>query len=366
MKKLNVLWSMLLLSAALTGFSSCSDDNTNIEIPEVKSTGAYVLSAGMYGGNYGALTFYDFESKKVSNAFETVNGIGLGDTGQDMIVYGGKMYVAVYGSSLIYVLDKNSKILATIKNDAANSLAKLQPRALESYNGKVYVTLLDGYLARIDTTTLAIDKKIAVGPNPEGVRAVNNKLYVANSGGFVANYQFNNTVSVVDPELTAKRDITVAVNPCELKLDKYNNLYLVSRGNYGLTSPSIPNILQQIDTNTDVVTKLDEGRSYSIFVEGDRVYMLKKEYDSNYTPSSTFVYYDVLSKKVVEESFITDGTVIKDISFVKSEPISGDMYVLSSNGTNNGDVYIFSSAGKLKSKSDVGAAFPICISFVNK
>ncbi len=367
MIKKNLLWGMLLLGATLTGFSSCNDDeNNDPDIPVVEFNGAYILNAGKYGGNYGALTYYDFGSKKVSNVFESANGIGLGDTGQDLIIYGSKTYVAVYGSGLIYVLDNNNKILSTIKNYAASPLEKLQPRALESYKGKVYVTLVDGYLARIDTTTLAIDKRIAVGPNPEAVKAVNNKLYVANSGGFIANYQFNNTVSIVDPELTTKKDITVAVNPCELKLDKYNNLYLVSRGNYGYATPSIPNTLQQINTSTDVVTKLDEGRSFSVFPEGDKLYMLKKEYDANYNPSSSFTYYDIVNKKVIEQSFITDGTVIKDISFMKSEPATGDVYIMAANGTNNGDGYIFSSEGKLKSKFDTGAAYPIGIWFVNK
>ncbi len=363
MIKKNLLWSMLLFGATLIGFSSCSDDDNNDpDIPVVEFNGAYILNAGKYGGNYGALTYYDFGSKKVSNVFESANGIGLGDTGQDMIIYGSKTYVAVYGSGLIYVLDSNNKILSTIKNDAASPLEKLQPRALESYKGKVYVTLFDGYLARIDTTTLAIDKRIAVGLNPEAVKAVNNKLYVANSGGMNYKNGYDNRVSIVDAELSSKKDITVAVNPCELKVDKYNNLYLVSRGNYG----DVPNTLQQINTSTDAVTKLDEGRSYSVFPEGDKLYMLKKEYDANYNPSSSFTYYDIVNKKVVEQSFITDATVIKDISFMKSEPATGDVYILAANGTNNGDGYIFSSEGKLKSKFDTGAAYPIGIWFVNK
>ncbi|PXV64073.1 hypothetical protein CLV62_11130 [Dysgonomonas alginatilytica] len=366
MKKKNLLWSMLLFGATLIGFSSCSDNDSdnNQDTSAVELPGAYILNSGKMGSNGSVLSYYGFKSAKISNQFEKANGIMVGDVGQDAIVYGSKTYVAVYNSGLIYVLDINGKIVSTIKSDATRPSEKLQPRALESYNGKVYVTLFDGYLARIDTTTLTIDKSIAVGPNPEAVKVVNNKVYVANSGGFVADYQFNNTVSVVDPELSTKKDIIVAINPNELKVDKYNNLYLVSLGNYGLTKPIIPNILQQINTTTDAVTKLDEGRSFSIFPEGDRLYMLKKEYDASYTPSSSFTYYDIVNKKVVEESFITDGTTIKDISLIKSEPTTGDMYVLGANGQNNGDMYIFSSAGKLKSKLDTGGAFPVKIWFV--
>ena len=38
------------------------------------------------------------------------NGMGLGDTAQDMIVYGDKMYIAVYGESTIEVTDLKAKI----------------------------------------------------------------------------------------------------------------------------------------------------------------------------------------------------------------------------------------------------------------
>lgn len=355
---------MLLFVATLVGFSSCSDDdNDDSKLPDVvEFNGVYILNSGAYTNNNPSLVYYDFKSTTTSNLFEIVNGIKLGDTAQDMIMYGSKTYVAMYGSGLIYVLDKNSKILATIKNDSSSPSVKLQPRSLEAYKGKVYVTLFDGYLARIDTTTMAIDKKVAVGANPEGVKAVNNKIYVANSGGMNWANGYNNTVSVLDLDLLTKNEIIVAMNPNELKVDKYNNLYLVSRGNFG----NIPNILQQINTTTDVVTTLDSGRSFSVFPEGDKLYMLKKEYDANNLPSSTFVYYDIIKKEVVEQSFITDGTAIKDISFVKSEPKTGDIYVLAADASNNGDGYIFSSAGKLKSKFDTGAPYPVTISFINK
>lgn len=361
MIKKNLLWSMLLFGATLIGFSSCSDDDNNDpDIPVVEYNGAYILNSGKMGTNSAVLTDYYFNSATTANLFESTNGIGLGDTAQDIFIYGSKTYVAMYGSGLIYVIDSNAKILATIKNDLANPLEKLQPRAFEGYNGKVYVTLYDGYVARIDTTTLAIDKRIAVGLNPEAVKAVNNKLYVANSGGMNYKDGYDNRVSILDTELSSKKDITVAVNPCELKVDKYNNLYLVSRGNYG----DIPNTLQQINTSTDAVSKLDEGRSYSVFPEGDKLYMLKKEYVGS-TPTSTLAYYDIINKKVVEQSFITDGTVIKDISFMKSEPKTGDMYILGANSANNGDAYIFSSAGKLKSKFDTRGAYPVKVWFIN-
>ncbi|MDU1905402.1 MAG: hypothetical protein E6772_11510 [Dysgonomonas sp.] len=368
MKK-NILWGAVIFATTLLGFSSCSDDDDDKYISTIppalqeSTNGAYILSSGKMNSNTASLYYYDLsktENKDAFEVFNTVNGISLGDVAQDMIVYGGKMYISMYNSGIIYVTDKNAKLLATIK-DATN---KLQPRYFDAGSGKIFVSLYDGYLARIDTTSLTIDKKIAVGPNPERVKIANNKIYVANSGGL--NERFNNTISITDLNLTDKIDIEVALNPYELKTDKKGNLYLVSRGNYGLWTPFIPNSFQQINTTTDEVTVIDEGRSYSIFPEGNKIYMLDKGYDENKNPYSNFMYYDTNKKEIVEESFITDETVIKDANSLSIEPVSGDYYVSVANGTNNGDVYIFSKDGKFKSKFDTGSAYPAGVWFLKK
>lgn len=364
MKSTIVIFSTLFL-AVLFSFSSCSDDGKKDDIlpSQLIPNGAYVINSGGKGNNAASITYYDLDTKQVkTGVFESVNGVGLGDTGESMIVYGSKMYVAVYNSGIIYILDKNCKILSIIKSETAD---KIQPREFEAYNGKVYVSLYEGYLARIDTTTLTIDKKIVVGPNPESVKAANNKIYVANSGGMNSKNGYNNTVSIVDPELTSSREIEVGMNPQEFKKDKYNNLYLISRGNYKTDVTAVPNRLQQINTTTDKVTVLDEGHSFLMFPYGDKLYLVNKVY-VNSIPTSTISCYNISEKKVVQENFITDGTVISDISKIEFEPISGDIYVLAANRKNNGDVYVFSSEGKLQNKFDTGGAYPMEISFVKK
>lgn len=328
----------------------------NAQDPTLASV--YVLSTGSQGSNGATLISYDPTTGKTTDLFLSANGEKLGDTGQDMIKYGSKIYVSTTQSGIVYVLDKKGKKLATVTD------TNFQPRMLEAYNGKVYVTSFDGYIARIDTSTMKIDKKVAVGPNPEFVKAVNNKIYVANSGGLNWQNGYNNTVSILNPDLSTKKDITVAVNPVELQVDKFNNLYLVSRGNYG----DIPNTLQSIDTNTDEVKALDTKRSFSIFAISDKLYMLNKQYDSKFNPVSSFLYWDPSTKKVVEQSFITDGYEAKmpDISSVSLDSESGNYYVAVANKSNNGDIYIFSPAGKFISKFDTGGAYPAKVLFMYK
>lgn len=371
MKK-NFLSSLLLLVLVSIGVSSCSDDDkpeneTKFyygkadEIVPNSNYGAYILNSGAMGSNSANMRYLDIQNNRMAtDVFEGINGKGLGDTGQSMVVYGNKMYIGVYNSGVIYVTDKNAHILKTIQGDKGN---KLQPRAFETYNGKVYVTLFDGYLARIDTASMTIDKKIAVGPNPEAVKVAKNKLYVANSGGMSG---YNNTVSIVDPELTEKEDLIVALNPVELQVDKNDNLYLVSRGNYKKDSPST---LQKIDASTKKVEVLKDanGKVFSIFMNGDKLYILDKKYVGDaYTPVSTIFYYDLVKDEFVDKSFVTDNTVIADISHIDFEPATGNYYVTAASGRNNGDLYVFSSQGRLKSKFDTGSAYPVGVWFVRK
>lgn len=343
--------------------TSCSDSDDN-NTPDQNDTGfkiaqngAYVLISGGKGNNAASLSYYNSDTQKVEHGvFKTANGSELGDTGEDMIIYGNKAYVGVYNSGVIYVVDKNTcKVLSTIQGDSE----KIQPRQFAAHNGKVYVTLYEGYVARIDTITLAIDSKIKVGSNPEGIEVVNSKVYVANSGGLVG---YTNTMSVIDLNLTLAKEVEVGLNPQDFSVDKYNNLYLVSRGNY----KTVPKQLQQINTSTDEVSVIYEGDyAFSVFPDGDKLYMMSKNY-VNSVPTSLIQYYDIPTKKIVEESFIKDDTSIPDISTIQFEPKTGDIYVIAANKKNNGDVYVFSSDGKLKTKFDAGGSYPQGIWFVNK
>ena len=60
-------------------------------------------------------------------------------------------------------------------------------------NGKIYVTLTSGNVARLDANTLAFEKMVAVGKNPEGIIEEDGKLYLVNSG-----FGYDNRLSIID------------------------------------------------------------------------------------------------------------------------------------------------------------------------
>ena len=340
----------MALAATVLTLSAVSCSKDDAETPPIVPTtnNVYITNEGKFGNNNATLTSYN-PVKKVAtqNVFQAINGQGLGDTTQDMIIYGGKMYIAVYGSQVIFVTDRQGKIIDKVK---LASNAK-QPRNFTIHNGSVYVSLYEGYVGKIDTTSFNV-QTVKVGLNPEGMAVANGKLYVANSGGMNYEKGYDKTVSVIDlNSFTETKKIEVAVNPCEMQVTAEGNIYLISNGNYG----DIPKTLQRIDSKTDKATVLD-GVAFPTWMamgsEG-KLYIIGAEYDENWNTINTFKVLDTKTNKVLGE-MITDGTKIEKAYSINVDPVSGDIYIGTSDYKNNGDMYVLSKAGKLINKFEVG------------
>jgi len=355
MKSISFFKKATYLLLLVPVFSACTSDNKEIQTPTI-STGLLVLNQGAYAGNNAELTYYDFATSTATNDFfYSKNKIGLGDTGQDILKYGSKIYIAVYGSSLIDVVDLTGLSKKQIVLKDANGNVQ-SPRSLASYNGKIYATLFDGFVARIDTTTYQASE-VAVGANPEGIAITNGKIYVANSGGM--NYpNYAKTVSVINiSTFTEIKKIDVVVNPGKLQADAYGDVYLISLGNYG----NIPYTLQRINSSTDQVTTIPDVVPYNFTIFGDKAYCY---YYSYATKEKKFMVYDVKNEVVLTQSFITDNTTIATIPYsINVNPANGDVYIGESDGKTTGKVSCYSSDGKFKFSFNAGYQ-PTGIAFI--
>lgn len=184
MKKYLLGLAVLLMGTAV--MTSCSDDNDGPETYlQVYSTGAYVVNSGnMYSKIESSLTAIDYASSTATqNVFKTANGRTLGNTANDGIVYGNKIYLAVDQSYTIEVIDKKTKqSIKQIKTTELLCNAKgAHPRHIIAGGGNVYFTTYGGYVAAVDTTSFTLQKKWQVGNYPEGLVFGNHTLYVANS-----------------------------------------------------------------------------------------------------------------------------------------------------------------------------------------
>lgn len=184
MKKYLLGLAVLLMGTAV--MTSCSDDNDGPETYlQEYSTGAYVVNSGnMYNKIESSLTAIDYASSTATqNVFKAANGRTLGNIANDGIVYGNKIYLAVDKENTIEVIDKTTK--KSIKQiNTTELLGKAEgadPRHIIADGGKVYFTTYGGYVAAVDTTDFALQKKWQVGSYPEGLVIGKGNLYVANS-----------------------------------------------------------------------------------------------------------------------------------------------------------------------------------------
>lgn len=184
MKKYLLGLAVLLMGTAV--MTSCSDENDGPETYlQEYSTGAYVVNSGnMYNKIESSLTAIDYASSTATQkVFKAANGRPLGDTANDGIVYGNKIYLAVDKSNTIEVIDKKTKrSIKQIKTtELLGNAEGVHPRHIIADGGKVYFTTYGGYVAAVDTTSFALQKKWQVGSYPEGLVIAHGNIYVANS-----------------------------------------------------------------------------------------------------------------------------------------------------------------------------------------
>jgi len=184
MKKYLLGLAVLLMGTAVMTSCDPAKDYSETYL-KVYSTGAYVVNSGnMYNKIESSLTAIDYASSTATqNVFKTANGRTLGNTANDGIVYGDKIYLAVDQSNTIEVIDKKTKqSIKQIKTtDLLGKAEGAEPRHIIADGGKVYFTTFGGYVAAVDTTSFALQKKWQVGSYPEGLVIGNGNLYVANS-----------------------------------------------------------------------------------------------------------------------------------------------------------------------------------------
>ena len=90
----------------------------NQVIADAGHTGVYVLSEGLFNQNNSTLAWIDFgtgqpdswnsSTGRSFDCFEKVNGRRIGDTANDMLLYGSRLYLAVSESSTIEILDAST------------------------------------------------------------------------------------------------------------------------------------------------------------------------------------------------------------------------------------------------------------------
>ena len=334
--------SLLLVCLTILSMTACKKDNapTTTTTPPKVTTGVYVLSEGLFNMNNTTLTYFNFSSSTATtDFFANTNGSGLGDTGNDIIIYGGKIYIVMNVSSYVEVADAlTAKHISKIDFKTSGS-APRQPRSAVGYKNKVLVTSYDGTVAVIDTTSLTIEKFITVGANPEQLAISGDKLFVANSGGL--NPVYDSTVSVVDlTSFTETQKIVVGLNPFCVTADSSGNVYVGCSGNFASIGPK----LVKLNASTNTIIKSADTAVGKIHFFNGALYAT-----GGYLGTSNVRALSTTDFSQASPNFITDGTIVTQPYGVNIDPQSGDVYITDAKDyISSGEVFCFDKTGKKK------------------
>lgn len=342
-----MLYKIVLFITVLVLFS-CKKSITppQTETHEL-SKGILVLNEGLFQMNNASMTWIDLTSGSSNSQFffQKANR-ELGDTGNDMKRYGGKIYVTVSVSSTIEVLDAFSgKSLKQIQMQH-NGQAK-QPRNMTCSHGFVWITCFDGFIDVLDTTSLQIIHRISVGRNPEELTISGNKLFVTNSGGLNAPY-YDSTVSVIDLNLkTEIQRVKVGKNPGAIVADATGDIYVISRGNYS----TIPARLHRFHRDSDQVEETFTFEATGLARFGDN--LLITNFNQT-THDATLALFDPENESILQYHFL-DLSQVNTLYGIYPNLEKQEIYLLDANYyTNEGFIHVYSTQGTYLKKWSVG------------
>ena len=317
-RKIAALSLTLSLALSLTlAFSSCRDEHLIVYAEEEDTgkeavvsdiMGMYVLCEGNMGSNKCTLDYLDLSGNTPTvhywrNIYAERNPSvvkELGDVGNDIKIYGSKMWIVVNCSDKVEVVRAdNCQRIGQVDIPNCRYVTFDGPYAyVSSYVGPVDLNAEAqiGMVYQVDTLTLEVTKTVTVGYQPEEMAVIDGKLYVANSGGYIAPI-YDHTVSVVDLQtFKEERKIDVGVNLHRCRADKYGQLWVTSRGNY-INRKATMYWLEPRGTTYEVVGSLPYAVS-DMCIVGDSLYYFGSEWSE--TEQRNTISYGIINVRTHE------------------------------------------------------------------
>ena len=333
-----------------------TDEDTGVpSVEETHFDGLYILNEGNMGSNRCTLDYLDLSGTDSTihyyrNIFAERNPSTvkeLGDVGNDIGIYGSKLWIVVNCSNKVEVCEaRSTRRLGQVNIDNCRYLAFDGGFAyVSSYAGPVQVAenCPLGRVYKVDTLTMQKVDSVVVGYQPEEMAIVDGKLYVANSGGYRVPL-YDNRIMVIDlATFQVIKEIEVDVNLHRLLADSHGQLWVSTRGNYFDVSPALYCL-----KDDKVVARLEIPIS-SMTIVGDSLYYIGTTFsyvDGGY--KKDFGIVDVaLQRCSVAVTF--EAPEIKNITLpygIIVNPYDRDFYILDAkNYVSSGELLHFDAEG---------------------
>lgn len=325
--------------------------------------GFYLLNEGNMGTNKSTLDYMDFATgvytRNIYAAANPDKPMELGDVGNDLATYGTKLWAVINCSNKVEVMRaKDAVSIGQIDIPNCRSIAFHDGYAyVTSYAGPVEITpeyKQSGYVAKIDTATLREVARCIVGFQPDGISIADDKIYVANSGGYmVPNYE--NTLSIIDINtFKEEKRVEIAINLDNVLTDKHGNIWISNRGDYYNVSPR----LYCYNPREGVITASIDVPVSAMTLHDDDIYIVGSAFNYvTYSNEPAAAIVNTTTRTLTDKSFI-DPRILSSIKRpygIEVNPVSGDIYVTDGgNYVTPGWLYCLTPDGSLKWKQRTG------------
>ena len=323
MKRFLLFYIACLILAVV---SSCREDfyiipsqnqDTGVAPTRGNILGMYVLNEGNMGSNKASIDFLDLDENKptvhyLRNIYSERNPNvvkELGDVGNDIKIYGSKLWIVVNVSNKVEVATADScKRITQINIPNCRYLAFKDGFAyVSSYVGPVKFDKDAplGMVYKVDTVDFKKKDSVVLGYQPEELCIVDNKLYVANSGGYRAP-NYDQTLSEIDLATFKEiRKIKVGLNPHHCQVDHYGQIWVTSRGNYNDVPSRIYRLYKGRNQLYEVIDSIDTPVS-GLSIVGDSLYYYGSAWN-NATATNNISYglINVRTHKIIDTNLFS-------------------------------------------------------------
>ena len=366
MKRFPLFYIACLILAVV---SSCREDfyiipsqnqDTGVAPTRGNILGMYVLNEGNMGSNKASIDFLDLDENKptvhyLRNIYSERNPNvvkELGDVGNDIKIYGSKLWIVVNVSNKVEVATADScKRITQINIPNCRYLAFKDGFAyVSSYVGPVKFDKDAplGMVYKVDTVDFKKKDSVVVGYQPEELCIVDNKLYVANSGGYRAP-NYDQTLSEIDLTTFKEiRKIKVGLNPHHCQVDHYGQIWVTSRGNYNDVPSRIYRLYKGRNQLYEVIDSINTPVS-GLSIVGDSLYYYGSAWN-NATATNNISYglINVRTHKIIDTNLFS-APQLKAITMpygIIVNPTNRDFYLMDAkNYVSSGSLLHFKSDG---------------------
>lgn len=342
MKKINCTVFAVILMA---GLISCEKSKDAV-VDEGYSQGIFIVNEGSYNNNNGSISFVDESNTLIINdIFYAANQRPLGDIVQSF---------SIVNDSLGIIVVNNSAKLEIVRLRTFQAISEplnvIYPRYFLQVTGeKGYLTSgnLEGKVYVTDLNTMSIEDSINVGYGPETLLKSDNRVYVANSGGWGS----DSTISVINVSSDeVEGTIFVEKVPVDMVLDQDNFLWVYCKGYTNYSDIETDSYIQKINTSDNSIMwqgRVGSALDYStvpakcaVSSDGATIYYIRPD----------GIYKLDASNPVISEEPVIPGNFYG----LDVHPENGRIYVFETVFTGNGTMKIYEPDGTLFGQGIVG------------